>query len=82
MTPAARIGLFMLVGLIILFSGLYTVTEMQYAVITQFGRPVRTVKVAGLKWKKPIIQKITRIEKRVLVRRGRRDRWAEWRHQA
>ncbi|HUW55460.1 MAG TPA: protease modulator HflC [Planctomycetota bacterium] len=78
--------------LIVVFSGLYTVTEMEYAVITQFGKPVRTVTEAGLAWKTPIVQEVNRIEKRILAWDGDPndvitqdkknifiDTWARWR---
>ena len=44
----------------------YTVNEREWVVITQFGRPVRTVKDTGLHFKLPgIIQKVNRFEKRI-----------------
>jgi membrane protease subunit HflC len=77
---------------IVLFSGLYTVSEMEYAVITQFGEPVRTVNEAGLHWKTPFIQQAHRIERRILAWDGDPndvitqdkknifiDTWARWR---
>lgn len=52
---------------IILNSGLYTVSETEQVVITEFGKPVgEPVKNAGLHWKTPFIQTVNRIEKRVL----------------
>ncbi|MFA5654172.1 MAG: protease modulator HflC [Desulfomonilia bacterium] len=44
----------------------YTVGEYEQVVITQFGRPVGSVTDAGLHFKVPFIQKITRYEKRIL----------------
>lgn len=56
-----------LVLVIVLGSGLYTVDETEQVIITQFGMPVgEPVKDAGLHWKTPFIQKVNRIEKRVL----------------
>ena len=52
---------------IVLGSGLYTVSETEQVVITQFGKPVgEPVKTAGLHWKTPFIQAVNRIDKRVL----------------
>ena len=44
----------------------FTVGEYEQVVITQFGKPVRSVKDAGLHFKIPFIQKLTRYEKRIL----------------
>ena len=52
--------------LVVLAGSLYTVSEMEYVVVTQFGRPVRVVEEAGLRFKNPITQKAHRIEKRIL----------------
>lgn len=46
----------------------YTVSETERVIITQFGKPVgEVIDQAGLKMKIPFIQKINRIEKRILV---------------
>jgi membrane protease subunit HflC len=52
---------------VLLGSALYRVTEFEFAVVTQFGKPVRVVKDAGLYWKTPFVQTVNRIEKRVLA---------------
>lgn len=50
----------------------YTVSETEQVIITQFGRPVREpVTDAGLHFKTPFIQEVTRIEKRILEWDGR-----------
>jgi membrane protease subunit HflC len=55
------------VGTYLLMSSLYTVSEVQQAIITQFGRPVGDpVTSAGLKFKVPFIQDVNLIDKRVL----------------
>ena len=52
---------------LLLFASSYTVPETGQVIITQFGRPVGTpVTTAGLHWKTPFIQKVNRIEKRIL----------------
>jgi len=61
--------LLILVAIIVALSvtGLfYTVSEYEQVVITQFGRPVKAVKDAGLHFKIPVIQKVTSYEKRIL----------------
>src|ERR1700681_1136726 len=48
-------------------SALYTVSEVEQAIITQFGMPVGDpVTTAGLKFKVPFIQDVNLIDKRVL----------------
>ncbi len=51
----------------VLVSSLYTVSEVEQVIITQFGRPVGDpVTTAGLKIKTPFIQDVNPIDKRVL----------------
>ena len=55
------------IGTFVLMSSLYTVSEVEQAIITQFGKPVgRPVTTAGLKLKVPFIQEVNRIDRRVL----------------
>ena len=55
------------VGTYLLMSSVYTVSEVEQAIITQFGRPVGDpVTSAGLKFKVPFIQDVNLIDKRVL----------------
>ncbi len=52
---------------IVASSGLYTVSETEQVVITQFGKPVgESIRNAGLHWKTPFVQTINRLDKRVL----------------
>ena len=52
---------------ILLLSSLYTVSEVEQVIITQFGKPVGEPKTeAGLQFKVPFIQKINRIDERIL----------------
>jgi membrane protease subunit HflC len=54
------------------FSGAYTVSETEQVIITQFGKPVGDpISDAGLHFKIPFIQEVTRIEKRILEWDGR-----------
>ena len=56
-------------GLVLALSSLYTVSETEQVVITQFGEPIGTpVTQAGLHVKKPFIQEVNVFEKR----------WLEW----
>ena len=55
------------IGAFVLMSSIYTVSEVEQAIITQFGKPVGTpVTAAGLKIKLPFIQDVNLIDKRVL----------------
>ncbi len=62
--------------LICLFSSLFTVDPREQVFITEFGKPVRILNAdpannqAGLHWKKPFIQQVNRIEKRILAWNG------------
>ena len=51
----------------VLVSSIYTVSEVEQMIITQFGKPVgEPVTTAGLKIKTPFIQQVNSIDKRVL----------------
>ena len=51
----------------VLMSSIYTVSEVEQMIITQFGKPVgEPVTTAGLKIKVPFIQQVNPIDKRVL----------------
>jgi len=55
------------IGAFVLMSSIYTVSEVEQAIITQFGEPVGApVIAAGLKLKLPFIQDVNLIDKRVL----------------
>src|SRR6202035_997605 len=55
------------IGTYILMSSIYTVSEVEQAIITQFGMPIGApVTDAGLKFKVPFIQDVNLIDKRVL----------------
>lgn len=54
-------------GVYIAKSSVYTISEVEQAIITQFGKPVgEPVTTAGLKFKIPFIQDVNPIERRVL----------------
>ena len=55
------------IGTYVLMSSIYTVSEVQQMIITQFGKPVGApVTTACLKVKLPFIQEVNPIDKRVL----------------
>ena len=55
------------IGTYVLMSSIYTVSEVEQMIITQFGKPVgEPVTTAGLKVKVPFIQEVNPIDKRVL----------------
>lgn len=52
---------------VLLWGSIYTVSEVQQVIITQFGKPVGApITTAGLKMKLPFVQEINPIDKRVL----------------
>jgi len=55
-----------LVLLALLTAFVFTVSETEQVVVTQFGSPKRQIKEAGLHFKIPILEQINRFEKRVL----------------
>ena len=60
------------IGIVILMSAIYTVSEVEQVIVTQFGKPVgEPVTTAGLKLKLPFIQDINPIDKRILEWDGR-----------
>lgn len=88
----APIFFVLLVLVILAITCLYTVKEGEQTVLTQFGKPVAVETEAGLKWRIPFIQKVHRLEKRLLPWDGApenmqtRDKkrifidvWARWR---
>jgi membrane protease subunit HflC len=64
-----RVGgaLLAVLALIALSSALYVVKETEQVIITQFGKPVgEPITEAGLRFKIPLIEKVNRIDKRIL----------------
>lgn len=55
------------VAVIVATSTLIFVDESEYVLITQFGKPKRTYKTAGLKFKTPFVETDIRLEKRILA---------------
>ena len=66
------LGALVFVSSVVIFSAAYVVMETEQVIITQFGKPVGDpITTAGLNWKTPFIQDISRIEKRILPWDGR-----------
>jgi membrane protease subunit HflC len=65
-----RIVSFALIGLgalaVVVFQSVFVVQQMQLALITQFGEPVRVIKEPGLALKAPFIQNVIVMDKRIL----------------
>lgn len=56
-----------LIGIIVASGAVYTVGEVEQAIITQFGKPIGApITTAGLKLKLPFVQEVNRIDRRVL----------------
>lgn len=61
------VGGLLAVGAFASMNSIYTVSEVEQAIITQFGKPVgEPVTTAGLKFKVPFIQDVNPIDRRVL----------------
>ena len=57
----------LVLAVVVLFGSLYTVSEVEQVIITQFGKPVGApITTAGLKLKVPFIQHVNKIDKRIL----------------
>jgi len=56
----------LIAAVVTLFSASFIIPEGRQAVITQFGKPVRTVSEAGLHLKTPFIQDVRMIDLRIL----------------
>ncbi|MBI1274783.1 protease modulator HflC [bacterium] len=54
------------VGLFLLSSSLYMLDQTEQALVVAFGKPMRIVQTPGLKWKKPFIEDIIRVDRRLL----------------
>ncbi len=66
MNPRYRVPAMIAGVLLLLWLSLFTVTETEFAIVTQFGRPVRTVTTAGLHAKLPF-QGVLRFDRRLRV---------------
>lgn len=56
-----------LLAVLIAWSAMFTVRETQFALVTMFGKPVRTVTDAGLKFKLPLVHQVKLFDRRLRV---------------
>lgn len=56
-----------IVGFVVIAGATFTIDEKEQAIITQFGKYMRTIKEPGLHFKIPLIQTLHRFESRVLA---------------
>ena len=67
MSKLATLLVLLAAAAFVLLSSIYTVSEVEQIIITQFGKPVgEPVTTAGLKIKTPFIQQVNSIDRRVL----------------
>lgn len=72
LVPQVAATVILVLGVVLAANALYTVSEVEQVIVTQFGKPVgQPVTSAGLKIKVPLIQEINPIDKRVLEWDGR-----------
>ncbi|MDE0123547.1 MAG: protease modulator HflC [Bryobacterales bacterium] len=62
-----RSRLMALVALVLAWSALFTVRETEFALVTQFGKPVRTITDSGLKIKVPLVHQVRFYDRRLRV---------------
>jgi membrane protease subunit HflC len=63
----ALIVILLVIALIVSAGAAFTIDEKEQAIITQFGKYIRTIKEPGLHFKVPLIQTLHRFERRVLA---------------
>jgi membrane protease subunit HflC len=58
----------MVILFVLLYYSVFTVNEKEFVVLTQFGKPARTLEQAGLYFKRPVfLETVNRMEKRAKV---------------
>ena len=67
----SKVSLFIVAVVVIVLGlvakgALYTVSEMEQAIVMQFGEPIRVINEPGLSYKLPLVQDVQYYEKRVL----------------
>jgi modulator of FtsH protease HflC len=63
----AALIIVLIVGLVVVMNASFTIDETQQAIITQFGRYIRTIQEPGLYFRIPFVQTLHVFEKRVLT---------------
>ncbi|NWF56304.1 MAG: protease modulator HflC [Syntrophaceae bacterium] len=61
------IAVVLVMALIVFAGAAFTIDEKEQAIITQFGKYIRTIKEPGLHFKVPVIQTLHLFDKRILV---------------
>ncbi|MFQ6672370.1 MAG: protease modulator HflC [Candidatus Tectimicrobiota bacterium] len=65
-TRRSGLILLLLAGAFLLFSSVFTVSEVQQVVVTQLGKPVRVIQDPGLHFKLPFLQQVLFFDNRLL----------------
>lgn len=65
-TKETSIIVAVVVALFVLISGMFTVNQIEQAVVTRLGEPVRVIKTAGLHFKIPVLETVAFFDKRLL----------------
>ena len=63
-------GVIVLVAIIVGFGAVFTVDQTHQALVLQLGEPKRVITEPGLKFKWPLVQDVTYMEKRILALEG------------
>ena len=69
-TLAPIIFIIVIIGIILISSSLFVVTEIEQVVITEFGKPIKEIREPGLHIKKPFIQRLHYFDDRLLEWEG------------
>ena len=54
-------------GAVVALGSAFVVDTTQYAIVTRFGRPVRTYRVPGLHFRVPLVDQVVRLDARLLM---------------
>lgn len=64
--PLFILGIVVIIAGFLGFASMFTVRQDEQALVLQFGEPIRTVAAPGLHFKYPLLQNVTKFDKRVL----------------
>lgn len=65
-TKDTSVILVLLIAVVIVLSGMFTVNQIEQVVVTRFGEPVRVIKTPGLHFKIPVLETVAFFDKRLL----------------
>lgn len=65
-TKDTGVILVLLIAVLIVLSGMFTVNQIEQVVVTRFGEPVRVIKNPGLHFKIPVLEAVAFFDKRLL----------------